>query len=36
MKTVQKMKLVLAALLLTTLAASCSTTGGYMPIGVNL
>jgi len=27
-----KTKLVLAALLLTTLAASCSTTGGYMPL----
>jgi len=32
MKTVKKTKLVLALLLLTTLAASCSTTGGYMPL----
>jgi len=32
MKTAKKTKLVLAVLLLTILAASCSTTGGYMPL----
>jgi len=32
MQTVKKSKLVLAVLLLTTLAASCSTTGRYMPL----
>jgi len=32
MKTTKKIKLVLAAVLLIILAASCSTTGGYMPL----
>jgi len=32
MKTLMKINIVLAALLLTILAASCSTTGGYMPL----
>jgi len=32
MKTVKKTVYVLAVLLLTTLAASCSTIGGYMPL----
>jgi predicted small secreted protein len=35
MKTAKRIKLVLAALLLTTLLSSCSTTGGYMPLSDN-
>jgi len=35
MKMLKKTKIVLAVLLLITLAASCSTTGGYLPLSDN-